>query len=86
VAPTPDELNVWVAEWQLASALSVAPYDAEPHGERIDITFSDGTSATFQIVSREPEVVLVRVPGNMRYQLGADAGARLLDPYRVAQQ
>jgi len=86
VAPTPDELNVWVAEWQLASALSVSPYEAEPRGERIDIRFSNGESATFHVLAREPEVVLVRTPGNMRYQLGADAGARLLDPYRVAQQ
>lgn len=86
IAPTPDELNVWVAEWQLASALSVAPNEAEPHGERIDIRFSNGESATFQVLAREPEIILVRMPGNMRYQLGADAGARLLDPYRVAQQ
>ncbi len=86
VAPTPDELNVWVAEWQLASALSVTPYEAKPDGERVDIRFSNGERTTFHVLAREPEVVLLRIPGNMRYQLGADAGARLLDPYRVAQQ
>jgi hypothetical protein len=86
VAPTPDELNIWVAEWQLASALSISPSDARPQGERVVIRFSNGESATFHVLEREPDVILLRVPGNMRYQLGADAGARLLDPYRVAQQ
>ncbi len=85
VAPSPDELNVWVAEWQLASALSVSPYEAKARGENVVIRFSNGESATFHVLAREPDVVLVRIPGNMRYQLGADAGARLLDPYRVAQ-
>ena len=86
VAPGPDELNVWVAEWQLASALSVAPNQAAPQGQRVVIQFSNGTSATFRVLAREPEVQLLRVDENMRYQLGIDAGSRLLDPYRVAQQ
>jgi len=86
LAPTPDELNTWAAEWQLASALSVAPDTAAPRGERVVIQFSNGDSATLRIVARKPEVQLLRVDENMRYQLGADAGGRLLDPYRVAEQ
>lgn len=84
VTPTPDELNIWVAEWNLASALSVTPYQGKPHGERIEIRFIDGASATFQVLSRQPDVRLLRVEENMVYQLGTDAGGRLLDPYRVA--
>lgn len=85
VSPSPDELNVWVAEWKLASALSVTPYKGEPRGQRIIVRFSDGESATFRVIAREPEVHLVRGE-TMQYRFGTDAGSRLLDPYRVAQQ
>jgi len=84
VTPTPNELNIWTAEWNLASALSVTPYQGKPHGERIDIRFTNGNSATFRVLSRQPDVQLLRVDENMLYQLGPDAGGRLLDPYRVA--
>ena len=85
VSPSPDELNVWAMEWQLASALAVTPATKTPPGEQVLIRFSNGDSATFRILSREPDVQLLRVDENMRYQLGADAGKRLLDPYRVAK-
>ena len=84
VTPTPNELNVWASEWNLASALSVTPFEGKPYGERIEIKFTNGGSATFRILTREPDVRLLRVGENMVYQLGPDAGGRLLDPYRVA--
>lgn len=84
VTPTPNELNVWATEWNLASALSVTPYQGKPHGERVEIKFTNGSSATFRVLSRKPDVQLLRVDENMVYQLGPDAGGRLLDPYRVA--
>ncbi len=83
-APSPDELNVWAAEWGLASALSVEPYKGKPRGERISIQFDNGQRASFRVLSRQPDVQLLRVEENMLYRLGADAGGRLLDPYRVA--
>lgn len=86
LAPTPDELNIWVTEWQLASALAVTPHQGTPHGDRVILTFGNGDSATFRILSREPDVQLLRVEESMLYRLGADAGGRLLDPYRVAER
>ncbi len=83
-APSADELNIWAAEWNLASALSVEPYQGTPRGERIRIQLSNGSSVTFRVLSRQPHVELLRVEENMRYRLGSDAGGRLLDPYRVA--
>ena len=83
-APSADQLNVWAAEWNLASALAVEPYQGTPRGERIRIQLQNGTSATFRVLSRQPDVELLRVEENMRYRLGTDAGGRLLDPYRVA--
>ena len=82
--PTADQLNVWAAEWNLASALSVEPYQGTPRGDRVSIQLGNGKSATFRVLSRQPNVELLRVEENMLYRLGADAGGRLLDPYRVA--
>jgi len=79
-----DTLNQWVAEWQLASSLSVAPNDGPARGTRIVIQFTNGNSATFRVLSRGQEVQLLRVGENMRYQFGAESGARLLDPSVVA--
>jgi hypothetical protein len=79
-----DTLNQWVAEWKHASSLSVTPHEGSAHGERIVIQFSNGDSATLRILSRDPDVRLLRVGENMHYQFGAEAGERLLDPYRVA--
>lgn len=84
VTPTPNELNVWASEWNLASALSVTPFEGKPYGEPIEIKFTNGGSTTFRILTRKPDVRLLRVDENMVYQLGPDAGGRLLDPYRVA--
>mgnify|MGYP001812159407 CR=1 FL=1 len=83
-APTADQLNVWAAEWNLASALAVQPFQGTPRGERIRIRLGNGSSATFRVLSRQPDVQLLRVEENMLYRLGTDAGGRLLDPYRVA--
>ena len=79
-----DTLNQWIAEWHLASSLSATPNEGPARGERIVIQFSNGNSAEIRILSRDPDVQLLRVGENMRYQFGAGAGGRLLDPYRVA--
>lgn len=84
VTPSADHLNIWAAEWNLASALAVEPYQGTPRGERIRIQLQNGGSITFRVLSRQPDVELLRVEENMRYRLGTDAGGRLLDPYRVA--
>ncbi len=79
-----DTLNLWVAEWQLANSLSAVPNDGPLQGERIVIRFANGRSATFQVQPPAPDVLFLRVGENMRYELGAEAGGRLLDPTRVA--
>jgi hypothetical protein len=79
-----DTLNQWVAEWQLASSLSATSHEGQARGERIVIRFTNGNTATIRVLSRDPDVQLLRVGENMRYELGAEAGGRLLDPSRVA--
>jgi len=79
-----DTLNQWIAEWHLASSLSATPNEGPARGKSIVIQFSNGGSAEIRILSRDPDVQLLRVGENMRYQFGSGAGGRLLDPYRVA--
>lgn len=86
VSPSTDDVNVWVNEWKLAAALSVQPYEGEQRGEPFTVQFSNGESATFWVIARDPEVRLVRNDVGMQYVFGNDAGSRLLDPYRVAQR
>ena len=86
VAPSADDLNIWVAEWKLASGMSVIPFEGEAGGDRVIVRFSNGESAAFHVIAREPDIQLVRADARMQYKFGTDAGSRLLDPYRVAQQ
>lgn len=82
-----DTLNQWVAEWQLASSLSVAQHAGSARGlGRVVIQFGNGSAATFRILSRGPQVQLLRVGENMRYEFGSEAGSRLLEPWRVAAE
>ena len=79
-----DVLNQWAAEWKLASALTVEPHKGERTREQITIRLKQGRALTIGVLSRQPQVRLLRVDENMRYEFGRDAGSRLLDPHTVA--
>ena len=79
-----DDINQWAAEWQLASSLETRPHDRSRGRERIKLKLQDGREVVVEIITRKPVVVLARIDENMRYQFGADAGSRLLDPGMVA--
>lgn len=79
-----DDINQWAAEWQMASSLDTQPHDGSRGRERIKLTLKDGRNISIEVMTRKPVINLVRSDENMRYQFGADAGARLLDPAVVA--
>lgn len=79
-----DVINQWVTEWKLASSLETQAHDRSRGREHITLTLQDGRDIVVEIMTRKPVVVLVRSDENMRYQFGADAGIRLLDPAMVA--
>jgi len=83
-APSTDDLNRWADEWRLANSLSVEPHKGARGGEKVAVGVRGGKVITFVVLSRKPEVQLLRTDENMRYRLGAEAGARLLDPWAVA--
>ncbi|MEX0958055.1 MAG: DUF4340 domain-containing protein [Burkholderiales bacterium] len=79
-----DDLQQWLAEWRHAGGLNVEAYRGPRARERLTVTLSDGRKVVFDIVSRRPEVRLVRTDENMLYQFVEGSGNRLLDPFRVA--
>lgn len=81
-----DVLNQWAAEWKLASSLAVAAHSGAGAREKLTVRLTTGRSLTFGVLSRQPQVRLLRTDENMRYEFGADAGKRLLDPFAVAAQ
>jgi hypothetical protein len=82
--PSTDDLNRWVDEWKLASGLSVEPHKGARRGDQVTVTLGGGKAVSFVVLGRASEVQLLRTDENMRYRLGADAGARLLDPWTAA--
>ena len=83
-APSTDDLNRWADEWKLASSLSVEPHKGARGGDKVALTVRGGKVIHFMVLSRAPEVQLLRTDENMRYRLGTEAGTRLLDPWSVA--
>jgi hypothetical protein len=79
-----DDLNRWADEWKLANSLSVEPHKGARSGDKFEVTARGGKAITFVVLRRQPEVQLLRTDENMRYRLGAEAGARLLDPWTIA--
>lgn len=77
-----DRINRFVDEWRYARALSVTAASAKPPAERITITVADGDKTralVFGVLSRKPELVLVRIDEQLEYHFPADAVARLLE-------
>lgn len=91
VTPAPadssqDDINRWVDDWRLASALRV-----EPHGKgraigEIKLEFKDGRKLTLGIMQREPGLVLLRPDQNLQYSFFAQTAKRLLAPPGLMQQ
>lgn len=77
-----DDLNRFVDEWKLATAMSVTPAAAgggKPLAQ-LRVTLAGGKVLDLALLAREPEVVLRREDEGLDYHFAPDAGARLLDP------
>lgn len=83
-APSADDLNRWADEWKLANSLAVEPHRGSRAGEKVTVTVRGGKTISFIVLGRTPEMKLLRTDENMRYRLGAEAGARLLDPWKLS--
>lgn len=75
-----DQLNRFVDEWKLATAMSVAKAGNGKPLEQLQVALTNGKRLELSLLAREPEVVLRREDEGLEYHFAADVGARLLDP------
>lgn len=80
-----DDLNRWVDEWRLATALAVLPMSNRKPLESINIKLKGGGDITLAVMQREPGLVLARSDQRFEYQFTADAAKRLLAPPAAAK-
>jgi hypothetical protein len=75
-----DSLNQWADEWRRAIAVIAQPYAQGNPLEQFSVRLSNGKTVPFQILQREPELVLLRGDENMQYHFPNAIGKRLLEP------
>jgi hypothetical protein len=73
-----DDINRWVDEWRLATALSLQPASNRKPLATARIKLKAGTDITLAILQREPQLVLARSDQPYEYQFTGDAAKRLL--------
>jgi hypothetical protein len=75
-----DDVNRWVDDWRLASALHAEPYAGGKSLGTIKVEFKDGRKITLDILQREPELVLLRPDQNLQYAFFPETAKHLLSP------
>jgi hypothetical protein len=75
-----DDLQRWADDWRHASALRVEPYRGGTPAVEVRIRLRDGKALSLGVLSREPEVVLLRPDEKLVYYLSKGAAKRLLSP------
>lgn len=79
-----DDFNRWADEWKLVTSLAAQPHRAARGREGVTVTLAGGRTIRFEILARKPQVTLLRVDEGIAYQVGAEVGRRLTDPWAVA--
>ena len=79
-----DDINRWIDEWRLATALAVLPMSSRKPLATIKARLRSGNDVTLTVLQREPELVLARSDQQFEYQFAGEAAKRLLAPPTVA--
>jgi hypothetical protein len=76
-----DDLVGWVEAWRHASAVRVELHGTvKPAADDVQITLKDGRQIVLGVLSRAPEVTLVRADERLKYQFRGAVAQRLLAP------
>ena len=76
-----DDFVRWVEAWRHATAVRVELHGAvKPAAEDVKITLKDGREIVLGVLSRAPEVTLVRADEKLKYQFRGAVAQRLLSP------
>ncbi|MBI4193593.1 MAG: DUF4340 domain-containing protein [Betaproteobacteria bacterium] len=75
-----DDFNRWVAMWREAAALRAEPYASAKSMGMIRVDIKSAGKLVFDIVQKEPELVLARLDEQVQYHFFLEVGKRLLAP------
>jgi len=75
-----DDINRWVDEWRLATALAVQPPSDSKPLATVKVRLKSGDDITLSLLQREPQWVLARSDQKFEYQLPGAIAQRLLAP------
>jgi len=75
-----DDINRWVDEWRLATALAVQPPSDSKPLATVKVRLKSGDDITLSLLQREPQWVLARSDQKFEYQLPGALAQRLLAP------
>ena len=76
----PDDINRWVDEWRLTTALAAQPASNRKPLAMIKVRLMGGDNITLSLLQREPQLVLARSDQKFEYQLAGAIAQRLLAP------
>jgi Domain of unknown function (DUF4340) len=76
----PDDINRWVDEWRLATAIAVQTLSNRKPLAAIKVKLKSGGNITLAVLQREPELVIARSDQKFEYQFAGAAAQRLLSP------
>jgi hypothetical protein len=80
-----DDVNRWVDEWRSASARRIGPHQHGEPQETVQIELRNGETLVVGILSRKPELILLRPDQRLQYHFATEAGMRLLSPPGTAR-
>lgn len=74
-----DTINELLDEWRHAQALDVQTYVGEKPAQKVSIKFNKGDTIQFDILSKQPELVLGRADIGIEYHLTGDSYKKLFE-------
>ncbi|MEK7875655.1 MAG: DUF4340 domain-containing protein [Pseudomonadota bacterium] len=75
-----DDINRWIDEWRLATALAVQAADNRKPLATIKVRLASGSDLTLAVLQREPELLLARSDQPFQHQFAGETTKRLLAP------
>ena len=82
-----DDINRWIGEWRLATALAVQAADNRTPLATIKVRLRSGSDLTLAVLQREPEFTLARSDQpSFAYQFAGETAKRLLAPPAAQSQ
>lgn len=73
-------------DWLSAQALAVRKRRDAPFQDTVTLELKDAPALRFEVLAREPELVLARPERGLEYRLGSGMAARLLRPARTEKK